>query len=45
MLVKEFGNNPYYLTNVAGTVYFTADDGTHAGLWRSDGTEAGNDPG
>jgi ELWxxDGT repeat protein len=35
-------SNPNYLTNVAGTLFFTADDGVHGDqLWRSDGTAAG----
>jgi ELWxxDGT repeat protein len=36
-------SNPRYLTNVAGTLYFTANNGTEyvEGIWRSDGTEAG----
>ena len=30
------------LTGVGGTLFFTADDGTHGReLWKSDGTEAG----
>jgi ELWxxDGT repeat protein len=33
---------PDYLTNVGGTLFFAADDGTHGNeLWRSDGTGAG----
>ena len=32
----------YELTNVNGTLYFTANDGVHGWeLWKSDGTEAG----
>jgi ELWxxDGT repeat protein len=35
-------SRPAWLTNVGGTLYFTADDGTHGEeLWRSDGTAAG----
>lgn len=33
---------PGWLTNVAGTLFFAADDGTHgAQLWKSDGTSGG----
>jgi ELWxxDGT repeat protein len=33
---------PYNLTNVNGTLFFVADDGSGAaGLWKSDGSEAG----
>jgi ELWxxDGT repeat protein len=35
-------SNPSNLTNVNGTLYFTANDGTHGPeLWQSDGTDAG----
>ena len=33
---------PRYLTNVGGTLFFSANDGTHGvELWRSDGTAGG----
>jgi ELWxxDGT repeat protein len=36
------GSNPFNLTNVNGTLYFSASDGTHGTeLWTSDGTAAG----
>jgi ELWxxDGT repeat protein len=36
------GSNPSNLTNVDGTLFFTADDGKHdAELWKSNGTAAG----
>src|SRR5262249_36818953 len=35
-------SNPSNLTNVNGTLFFTASDGVHGReLWKSDGTEAG----
>jgi large repetitive protein len=46
-LVKEInaggaGSDPYYLTNVNGTLFFDANDGTHGfELWASNGTAAG----
>ena len=41
--VNNGSSIPGYLTNVAGTLYFTANYGTEyvEGIWRSDGTEAG----
>src|SRR5947209_2098029 len=47
MLVKDVNpgpgsSYPTEPTNVNGTLFFTADDGTHgAQLWRSNGTTAG----
>ena len=47
VLIKDIypgsgATSPSRLTNVNGTVYFTADDGTHGlELWKSDGTAAG----
>jgi ELWxxDGT repeat protein len=41
-LINGPGSNPAQLTDVDGTLYFTATDGVHGvELWRSDGTEAG----
>ncbi len=37
-----YSSNPNHLTNVNGTLYFTANDGTHGTeLWKSDGTVDG----
>lgn len=45
-LVKDInsgitGSSPAMLTDVAGTLYFTADDGTGRQLWKSDCTNTG----
>jgi ELWxxDGT repeat protein len=38
----KISSAPDFLTTAAGSVFFTADDGTHGiQLWRSDGTAAG----
>ena len=35
-------STPLYLTNVSGTLFFSASDGVHGpGLWKSDGTAGG----
>jgi ELWxxDGT repeat protein len=34
-------SSPFYLTNLNGTLYFAAIDGTGPALWKSDGTETG----
>ena len=40
-----FSSSPAYLTNVNGTLYFRANDGTTGyELWKSDGTEGGTVP-
>ena len=46
LLVKDidtgsFSANPMQLTNVGGTLYFSANDGTGFELWKSDGTTLG----
>ncbi len=42
ILPGEGSSGPLYLTDVDGTLYFSANDGTHGyELWRSDGTTAG----
>src|SRR5262249_38132291 len=39
---SPLGSYPHYLTNVGGTLFFAANDGTHSlELWKSDGTAAG----
>ena len=39
---SSYSSNPSWLTNVNGTLFFGAVDGTHGvELWKSDGTEAG----
>jgi ELWxxDGT repeat protein len=36
------GSRPYFLSDVEGRLFFTADDGTHGEeLWTSDGSRAG----
>lgn len=38
----DYVPGPYYLTDVNGTLFFTADDGIHGTeLWKSDGTREG----
>ncbi len=45
VLVKDIAadgsSDPQWLTNVNGTLYFSAGDSAGRGLWKSDGTEAG----
>src|SRR5215510_16063544 len=39
---RNAGSDPSWLTNLNGTLFFTADDGsTGQELWKSDGTAAG----
>jgi len=39
---SDIGSGPLHLTNVAGTIFFSANDGVHGReLWRSDGTSDG----
>jgi ELWxxDGT repeat protein len=43
--IGSFQDAPQHLTNVNGTLFFTADDGsTGRELWRSDGTVGGTIP-
>src|SRR5262245_59568198 len=44
ILPGSFGSNIDNLTNVNGTLFFSATDGAGAELWRSDGTAAGTVP-
>src|SRR5262249_13296537 len=38
----RYGSSPCFLTNVNGTLFFTADNGAHGReLWKSDGTADG----
>jgi ELWxxDGT repeat protein len=40
--IPQNGSYPHYLTNVGGTLFFSAIDGTHGfELWRSNGTAGG----
>jgi ELWxxDGT repeat protein len=39
--MHPYSSNPRYLTNVNGTLFFIAEDGSGTELWKSDGTTTG----
>ncbi len=41
---SDFGSYPDHLTNVNGTLFFSAEGDTGYGLWKSDGTAGGTSP-